>query len=85
MRVLTVMTVGTLLLLGGCSEEVAKTESESLKDTVGSPNPASVFCVESGGKLELVQEQKGTVGYCHLPDGSIVEEWVYFRANHPVN
>ncbi|GHA95682.1 DUF333 domain-containing protein [Shewanella indica] len=85
MRVLTVMIVGTLLLLGGCSEEAAKTGSESLKDTVGSPNPAAVFCVESGGKLELVQEQKGTVGYCHLPDGSIVEAWAYFRANHPLN
>ncbi|MGI3004345.1 putative hemolysin [Shewanella algae] len=85
MRVLTVMTVGTLLLLGGCFEEAAKTESESLKDTVGSPNPAAVFCVESGGKLELVQEQNGTVGYCHLPDGSIVEEWTYFRANQPLN
>ncbi|WP_412502740.1 DUF333 domain-containing protein [Shewanella chilikensis] len=85
MRVLTVMTVGTLLLLGGCSEEAAKTEPESLKDAVGSANPAAVFCVESGGRLQLVQEQKGTIGYCHLPDGSIVEEWAYFRANHPLN
>ncbi|HCD13100.1 MAG TPA: hypothetical protein DEQ41_05060 [Shewanella sp.] len=56
-----------------------------MKDAVGSPNPAAVFCVESGGRLQLVQEQKGTIGYCHLPDGSIVEEWAYFRANHPLN
>ncbi|MCE9788183.1 DUF333 domain-containing protein [Shewanella chilikensis] len=34
---------------------------------------------------ELVQEHKGTIGYCHLPDGRIVEEWAYFRANHPLN
>jgi putative hemolysin len=29
---------------------------------------------------ELRSEPNGTVGYCHLPDGRVVEEWALFRA-----
>ena len=41
-------------------------------------NPASVFCVEQGGTVEIVHETAGQVGYCNLPDGTRVEEWEYF-------
>jgi putative hemolysin len=30
--------------------------------------------------VELRSEPNGTVGYCHLPDGRVVEEWALFRA-----
>jgi uncharacterized protein len=46
-------------------------------------NPASVFCVEHGGEVEIVDEEGGQVGYCILPDGTRVEEWQYFRENSP--
>lgn len=43
-------------------------------------NPATTFCVEMGGKPEMVTEAGGGVmGLCHLPDGRIVEEWTLFR------
>ncbi|MCJ7531049.1 MAG: DUF333 domain-containing protein [Anaerolineales bacterium] len=42
-------------------------------------NPASVFCEEHGGKLEIRDEQGGQVGYCIFPDGSECEEWAFFR------
>ena len=42
---------------------------------IGSPNPASQYCVEQGGKLEIRNEANGQVGYCHLPNGQVVEEW----------
>ncbi|GBR14661.1 hypothetical protein AA105894_1137 [Asaia spathodeae NBRC 105894] len=45
-------------------------------------NPASVYCKEQGGKLEIRHEKEGEVGYCHLPYGRIVEEWVLWRAGH---
>jgi putative hemolysin len=48
-------------------------------------NPASVFCVEQGGEVEIVDEEGGQVGYCLLPDGTRVEEWEYFRENSPSN
>ncbi len=43
-------------------------------------NPASVYCKQTGGKLELKQDAKGgTVGICIFPDKSECEEWAYYR------
>jgi putative hemolysin len=42
-------------------------------------NPASVFCVQSGGKSEIRKGPRGQYGVCRLPDGRVVEEWAYFR------
>ena len=49
----------------------------------GMANPASVYCVKQGGALEMREEAGGTAGYCRLPDGRLVDEWDYFRANTP--
>jgi uncharacterized protein len=43
-------------------------------------NPASVFCVQSGGKSEIRKGPRGQYGVCRLPDGRVVDEWAYFRA-----
>lgn len=43
-------------------------------------NPASVYCEQQGGTVEIVDESGGQVGYCNLPDGTRVEEWEYFRS-----
>lgn len=43
-------------------------------------NPASVFCVQSGGKSEIRTGRRGQYGVCRLPDGRVVEEWAYYRA-----
>jgi putative hemolysin len=44
------------------------------------PNPASVYCEQNGGKLELGQDAAGgVVGLCIFPDGSKCDEWAYFR------
>lgn len=47
---------------------------------VGMANPASVHCESLGGRVEIKKETAGEVGYCHLPDGRVVEEWELFRA-----
>lgn len=46
----------------------------------GLANPASEFCVEQGGEVEIVDEGGGQVGYCLLPDGRRIEEWEFYRA-----
>lgn len=46
---------------------------------LGIANPASQYCVDHGGKLEIRDEANGQVGYCVFPDGSECEEWAYFR------
>lgn len=47
--------------------------------TTGMANPASVYCEKLGGKLVIEATAKGQVGMCHLPDGSVQEEWALFR------
>lgn len=56
---------------------VAKLQSGT---TPGVANPASEYCIEQGGRVDIVDEAGGQVGYCELPDGRRIEEWEYFRS-----
>ncbi|MCG3863661.1 MULTISPECIES: DUF333 domain-containing protein [unclassified Photobacterium] len=73
--------IGLTTALVGCNKEEQK-QPEQPKELIGKANPASVYCEEQGGKLEMKQEEKGTVGYCHLADGKVVEEWAFYRENN---
>ncbi|MFZ5376108.1 MAG: DUF333 domain-containing protein [Patescibacteria group bacterium] len=42
-------------------------------------NPASEYCLNNNGTLNIRQESNGEVGYCQFDDGSECEEWAYFR------
>jgi putative hemolysin len=77
-RLLPLLFIATGLAACGSDAEPSDTTSE-----VGLANPASVFCVEQGGTVEIVDEADGQVGYCNLPDGSRIEEWEYFRSQDP--
>jgi len=53
---------------------------DSLSQEVGLPNPASVYCEEQGGTLEMREDPEGgQVGYCYFADNSVCEEWAFFR------
>ncbi|MFH1329393.1 MAG: DUF333 domain-containing protein [Actinomycetota bacterium] len=53
---------------------------QSLGGETGIPNPASVFCEEQGGTVEIVTAADGSQsGVCHFPDGSVCDEWAFFR------
>jgi putative hemolysin len=46
----------------------------------GMPNPASVFCEEQGGTVDIrTDESGGQVGFCVFADGGECDEWAYFR------
>jgi len=46
----------------------------------GIPNPASIYCQDQGGKLEIRKDIVGNeTGFCVFTDGSECEEWAYFR------
>ncbi|MGO2957477.1 MAG: putative hemolysin [Acetobacter sp.] len=48
------------------------------------PNPATLYCVKKGGKIEThYEDKKGQVNFCRLPDGSVNEEWALFRRDNP--
>lgn len=55
---------------------------DALTPKIGSPNPASQYCVNQGGNLEIKDDASGQVGYCHLKDGSVFEEWSFFRSHN---
>lgn len=70
------LAAGTIAV-AGCGDD--ESDDEPTDDTTQIANPASVYCVEQGGTVEIVTEGGGEVGYCNLPDGTRVEEWEYFR------
>lgn len=79
------------LALTGCTEatvpdKAGGPEKAGGSGKVGMANPASVFCEEQGGTLELrpvgLSAAEGVAGYCHLPDGRVVEEWAYYHEHN---
>lgn len=56
---------------------VAPTES-----SVGIANPASEYCQQNGGSLEIrTAADGGQAGYCLFADGTECEEWAFFRGD----
>jgi hypothetical protein len=43
------------------------------------PNPASVYCVQQGGRIEIIREPQGERGICVLADGRRIDEWEFYR------
>ena len=44
------------------------------------PNPASAYCKQQGGTLEIKKDaQGGEYGECTLPDGTVCEEWALYK------
>lgn len=68
------LIVGLMLITTGC-----KKANNNQNNQAGLANPASVYCEENEGKLEMRGAEGGTSGWCIFPDGSQCEEWAYFR------
>jgi putative hemolysin len=56
------------MLVAGC------TTTNQNPQTVGMPNPASAYCIEIGGSLEIENREGGQVEICSLPSGERIEE-----------
>ncbi len=79
-RIITTVIVTMALVLTGCGSGDEGTDTgDTSDDRAGLANPASVYCEEQGGTLEIRDEAGGQVGYCVFDDGSECEEWAYFR------
>lgn len=58
----------------------APAEEASEEPVAGLANPASVYCQEQGGTVEIrTDAEGGQYGVCIFDDGSECEEWAYFR------
>lgn len=62
------------LALAGCMPAAS---GEPPRPTMA--NPASVHCIERGGRLIAVRTPQGERNDCLLPSGERIDEWALFR------
>jgi putative hemolysin len=72
MRFMAIVGLVVLLIAAGCATQEA-----------GLANPASVYCEQQGGRVEIVDGPDGQHGICMLPDGKVCDEWAFFRGECP--
>ncbi len=78
MKIMTILTLIAALLLVGCSE------TPTANDPPQMANPASVKCIDDGGTLTMETDTDGGQrGICTLKDGTVCDEWAYFRGECP--
>jgi len=84
----TLLIPAFLFVLLACGVALAAQSTVSYGDnatkvepnTAGIANPASVYCVENGGKSAILTKGDGSqYGICIFPDGSQCEEWAYYK------
>ena len=86
---LGIVLLAGLILFGCTAQAPGANNTNQTNQTNGTPangtggigmaNPASVFCKEHGGTLEIRDFTAGQAGFCKFSDGSECEEWKYFR------
>jgi uncharacterized protein len=55
------------------AKNLVKTRPSHGNGSIGMANPASVNCIQSGGKLRIINSRNGQYGLCSI------EEWALFR------
>jgi putative hemolysin len=66
--------LAAVLIISGCSSSDENGDQSELA------NPASVYCEQQGGTVDIrTDESGGQIGYCVFADGTEVEEWAYYR------
>lgn len=73
----------TLGALAGCQTHHEDRSTQRVRP-LRMPNPATLYCTKKGGILTAQHDdKKGQVNFCHLPDGTVMEEWALFRRDNP--
>lgn len=71
---------GLFILLSACATSPNYQNITELKPRIGSPNPASKYCIDQGGQLSIKkQADGGESGLCTLPNGQVIDDWEFFR------
>lgn len=69
-----------LAVLAGLASASCSPQPVSPAAMADMPNPASVYCEENGGRLDLRTSDSGAVaGVCVFADGSECDEWQFYR------
>ncbi|WP_296243327.1 MULTISPECIES: DUF333 domain-containing protein [unclassified Psychrobacter] len=73
--------VSITMLISSC-----QTMTDRVNDKpIGKANPASVYCIDQGGQSLIKKDSKGAeIGYCRLPNGTMVNEWDFYRQGRTI-
>jgi putative hemolysin len=75
----TVLALIAGLILAACTKPTGPATPTPQSNV---PNPASVYCEENGGTVQMAQDAVGgQFGMCVFPDRSECDEWAYFRGD----
>ncbi|HKL44246.1 MAG TPA: DUF333 domain-containing protein [Candidatus Absconditabacterales bacterium] len=72
-----IISISTLIL-AGCT---TKNNNSNLTGNVELGNPASIYCEENGGTLEMIFDNGESYGICHFDNGERCEEREYYRGD----
>lgn len=85
-RIITLIIITLIFILAGltaCSTLTNQVKVETSATEISQanmPNPASVYCTQNGNKNEIRTADDGSqTGVCIFPDGSICDDWAYFK------
>jgi putative hemolysin len=73
-----VWMVVIVVWLAACGPSIVE-PTAATGESANMPNPASVYCEQQGGRVEMRTDADGTYGVCVFDDGSECEEWAYYR------
>ncbi len=81
MKRMLALTIVSMVLAACTAIQIQTTEPAATDmPQVNMPNPASVYCVQNGSKLEIRTAADGSQsGVCVFQDGSACDEWAYYR------
>ena len=72
-----------LMMYRSVNVDLTIADEEPSQEVISIANPASEYCVAQWWELNIVADEEGNQsGICKLADGTEVEEWEYYRANH---
>jgi predicted secreted protein/putative hemolysin len=73
-----------VMLVCGCTQQAVPSPGTktpvATQTFIGMPNPASVYCEQAGGTLEIKKDNSGNeYGMCTFKNETSCEEWALFR------
>ncbi len=74
-----VVSIGQATAPGASIAQEDRTPADTTGVVIGMANPASVYCEEHGGRVDIRDSAAGQYGVCMFPDGQECDEWAFYR------
>jgi putative hemolysin len=74
--------LSAMFVLAGCQSAPSNPADDGQGAKIA--NPASVNCVDNGGRIEMRTNKLGQYGVCLFEDNRQCEEWALLRGNCPI-